>query len=131
MAAVNALQIQDILAEMALDNLNGLLYILPSIPLSRIVINDLDLTTYSGGYQERTFFYQFSELKKVAEPLVSSVIVTDPVIIYPPLILDWYGAKLSESLYVKRGAYGYLDEQNKANLLEFRVTNKRDRCCFR
>ena len=31
-----------------------------------------------------------------------------PAILYTPLVLDWSGAKLSKSLYVKQGAYSDL-----------------------
>ncbi|KAI0644948.1 hypothetical protein C8Q79DRAFT_968830 [Trametes meyenii] len=82
---------------------------------------------YSGEYQERTFFHQLSELKKVAEPRVRDAVVTDPVIVYAPLILDWSGAKLSKSLYVKQDGYKYLRAQGKDYFLEFRRMGAKDR----
>ncbi|KAI0669391.1 hypothetical protein C8Q78DRAFT_1039676 [Trametes maxima] len=82
---------------------------------------------YSGEYQERAFLHQLSELKKVAEPRVRDAVVTDPVIVYAPLILDWSGAKLSKSLYVKQDGYKYLRAQKKDYFLEFRRMCTKDR----
>ena len=43
-----------------------------------------------------------------------------PIIIYCPQILDWSGAKLSKSLYVKEGAYNDLPKY----LLNFKELKK-------
>ena len=42
-------------------------------------------------------------------------------IVYSPLIVDWSGAKLSKSLYVKEGAYGYLEAQGMDYLVSYEV----------
>lgn len=55
---------------------------------------------YAGFYQEKLLYKPVSLLKIGVEKL--------PVIIYAPLILDWSGAKISKSLYVKEGAYNDL-----------------------
>lgn len=55
---------------------------------------------YAGFYQEELLY-------KVAS-MVGSKVENLPTILYSPLILDWSGAKLSKSLYVKEDAYRYL-----------------------
>lgn len=52
---------------------------------------------YAGFYQEELLYKVSSILGYEANRL--------PMIIYCPQILDWSGAKLSKSLYVKQGAY--------------------------
>lgn len=52
---------------------------------------------YSGFYQEELLYKVASTLKYDVKDL--------PMIVYCPQILDWSGAKLSKSLYVKEGAY--------------------------
>ena len=55
---------------------------------------------YAGFYQEELLYKPASIIKFPIEKL--------PPILYTPLILDWSGAKLSKSLYVKEGAYSDL-----------------------
>ena len=55
---------------------------------------------YAGFYQEELLYKVASKIGYKVETL--------PIILYAPLILDWSGAKLSKSLYVKDGAYKYL-----------------------
>ena len=55
---------------------------------------------YAGFYQEELLYKVASKIGYKVETL--------PTILYAPLILDWSGAKLSKSLYVKDGAYKYL-----------------------
>lgn len=55
---------------------------------------------YAGFYQEELLYKTASIIGYEAKML--------PMIIYCPLILDWSGAKLSKSLYVKEGAYNDL-----------------------
>lgn len=55
---------------------------------------------YAGFYQEELLYKVSSILGYEANKL--------PMIVYCPQILDWSGAKLSKSLYVKEGAYQYL-----------------------
>ena len=66
---------------------------------------------YSGIYQEQLFFRQLALLRPFLSPAARAAYDTlgPPVFAYAPLVLDWSGAKLSKSLYVKRGAYAYLD----------------------
>lgn len=66
---------------------------------------DYEIIRITGG--DYAGFYQEELLYKVASILgykVSSL----PMILYCPQILDWSGAKLSKSLYVKEGAYSDL-----------------------
>ncbi|KAI9061427.1 hypothetical protein FKP32DRAFT_1575990 [Trametes sanguinea] len=74
---------------------------------------------YAGSYQERLLHNQLFQLKSIAEPPMRDIIDI-PVIFYAPLITDWSGAKLSKSLYVKAGAYEYLEKRNMAYLLEYK-----------
>lgn len=55
---------------------------------------------YAGFYQEELLYKPSSILEFPVENL--------PAILYTPLVLDWSGAKLSKSLYVKEGAYSDL-----------------------
>ncbi len=55
---------------------------------------------YAGFYQEQMLYR--------AAGLLGEDISDFPTILYAPLILDWSGAKLSKSLYVKQGAYSDL-----------------------
>ncbi|KAI5477558.1 hypothetical protein MNV49_006146 [Pseudohyphozyma bogoriensis] len=64
---------------------------------------------YAGAYQEQLMLRPWARLagfdgdvERVERP---------PVIIYAPLVVDWAGSKLSKSLYVKQGAYKYLEDQ--------------------
>lgn len=43
-----------------------------------------------------------------------------PYISYAPMIVDWSGAKLSKSLYVRENAYAYLQRAGLGFLLEYR-----------
>ncbi|KAF7436269.1 hypothetical protein PC9H_003098 [Pleurotus ostreatus] len=72
---------------------------------------------YAGIYQEQLFYRQINCLMKAVFPQCSQLPL--PVICYAPLLTDWSGAKLSKSLYVKEGAYAYLEEQNKDYLLSY------------
>lgn len=93
--------------------------------LVRTLVNGLETTSnperlhmritgadYSGQYQEQMLYRQLLTLPiaKRSPP---------PVIIYAPLIVDWSGAKLSKSLYVKDGAYKYLEGQDMDYLLSY------------
>lgn len=60
---------------------------------------------YAGYYQEQ---------------LLLRHIPTSPIIIYAPLILDWSGVKISKSLYVREGGYGYLKSQGLGYYLSFK-----------
>lgn len=55
---------------------------------------------YAGFYQEELLYKPAAILGYSVNKL--------PSILYTPLILDWSGAKLSKSLYVKQGAYSDL-----------------------
>jgi hypothetical protein len=69
---------------------------------------------YAGMYSEQLLFRQL--------PLLSASglgAIPTPVIAYAPLVLDWAGSKLSKSLYVKEGAYKYLQEAGMGYLLSF------------
>lgn len=55
---------------------------------------------YAGFYQEELLYRPASIIGYPIEKL--------PSILYTPLVLDWSGAKLSKSLYVKEGAYSDL-----------------------
>lgn len=41
-----------------------------------------------------------------------------PIIFYAPLVLDWSGAKLSKSMYVKEGAYKYLHDAGRTYMVD-------------
>lgn len=55
---------------------------------------------YAGFYQEELLYRPASIINYNVNKL--------PTILYTPLVLDWSGAKLSKSLYVKEGAYSDL-----------------------
>lgn len=55
---------------------------------------------YAGFYQEQLLYRCVSTLGYDLSDM--------PMIVYAPLVLDWSGAKLSKSIYVKRNAYRYL-----------------------
>lgn len=55
---------------------------------------------YAGFYQEELLYKPASIIGYDVNKL--------PAILYTPLVLDWSGAKLSKSLYVKEGAYSDL-----------------------
>ena len=55
---------------------------------------------YAGFYQEELLYKPSAILGYPVDKL--------PSILYTPLVLDWSGAKLSKSLYVKHGAYSDL-----------------------
>ena len=57
---------------------------------------------YAGFYQEQMLYRCASVLGYETKWL--------PVIVYAPLVLDWSGAKLSKTLYLKDNAYSYLPE---------------------
>ncbi|KAI1816709.1 hypothetical protein GGS20DRAFT_173211 [Poronia punctata] len=61
---------------------------------------------YAGMYQE-TFLYRPLAAWSATTGLVAG---RTPHILYAPLIVDWSGAKLSKSLYVREGAYGFLKQ---------------------
>jgi hypothetical protein len=88
----------------------------PTRNLLRSMTHLLDTTThhirvtgadYAGAYQEM-FLYR---------PLAAWSAITGlargrtPHILYAPLIVDWSGAKLSKSLYVRDGAYEFMKRQ--------------------
>ncbi|KAI0503049.1 hypothetical protein F5B22DRAFT_640434 [Xylaria bambusicola] len=88
----------------------------PTRNLLRSMTHLLDTTThhirvtgadYAGVYQEM-FLYR---------PLAAWSAITGlargrtPHILYAPLIVDWSGAKLSKSLYIRDGAYEFMKQQ--------------------
>ena len=73
------------------DNANS------DIPFEWLRITGSD---YAGFYQEQLLYRCSALLGYQAHKL--------PKIVYAPLIIDWSGAKLSKSLYVREGAYQYL-----------------------
>ncbi|KAI0352049.1 hypothetical protein OH77DRAFT_1592481 [Trametes cingulata] len=79
---------------------------------------------YSGMYQEQLLFRQLSKLRRVAglDPRMRAALeeAEDPVFVYAPLVVDWSGAKMSKSLYVKEHAYRYLEGLDRSFLLEYR-----------
>ncbi|PIL33789.1 hypothetical protein GSI_04414 [Ganoderma sinense ZZ0214-1] len=76
---------------------------------------------YSGAYQESMLFRPLARLAmRMQPPLPLHEDGVWPVIMYAPLITDWSGAKLSKSLYVRDGAYKYLEDAGMDWLLEFR-----------
>ncbi|KAH9888400.1 hypothetical protein C8Q73DRAFT_655593 [Cubamyces lactineus] len=76
---------------------------------------------YAGTYQEQLFFRQLALLKAgTAAPSTLREHIELPLIVYAPLVVDWSGAKLSKSLYVKKGAYTYLARRGMEYLLEYR-----------
>ncbi|CEL10940.1 hypothetical protein ASPCAL14047 [Aspergillus calidoustus] len=83
--------------------------------LIRITLCSLDTDTswimctgadYAGFYQEQLTW------RLLQHPAHA------PIIFYAPLILDWSGAKLSKSLYIKQGGYNYLVDTGRRYLLD-------------
>lgn len=87
----------------------------PTRNLLRSMVHLLDTTThhvrvtgadYAGMYQETSLY----------RPLAAWSAITGlaggrtPHILYAPLIVDWSGVKLSKSLYVRDGAYAFLNQ---------------------
>ncbi|KAG0130408.1 hypothetical protein HOY82DRAFT_562114 [Tuber indicum] len=70
---------------------------------------------YAGLYAEQLLWRQLILLK----PEISGLTIQPPVIAYAPLIQDWAGSKLSKSLYVDKGAYGYLRATRMGYMLSF------------
>ncbi|KDR70140.1 hypothetical protein GALMADRAFT_103276 [Galerina marginata CBS 339.88] len=66
---------------------------------------------YSGYYQEQLLWRNIRHEEGL-------------VIVYAPLIVDWSGAKLSKSLYVKSGAYQYLKDDNKDYIISYEIFKK-------
>ncbi len=67
---------------------------------------------YAGYYQEQLLYKVASLLGTPAQEL--------PTIVYAPLVVDWSGAKLSKSVYVKENAYKYLLPPYLVNYDQFR-----------
>ncbi|KAI1099063.1 hypothetical protein F4804DRAFT_345826 [Jackrogersella minutella] len=85
----------------------------PTRNLLRSMVHLLDTTKhhirvtgadYAGMYQE-TFLYRPLAAWSASTGLASG---RTPHILYAPLIVDWSGAKLSKSLYVRDGGYAFL-----------------------
>ncbi|KAJ8130199.1 hypothetical protein O1611_g3427 [Lasiodiplodia mahajangana] len=88
----------------------------PTRNLLRSMIHLLDTTThhiritgadYAGVYQEM-FLYRPLAAWSASTGLARG---RTPHILYAPLIVDWSGAKLSKSLYVRDGAYEFMKHQ--------------------
>lgn len=79
-----------------------------AVPYSWIRVTGGD---YAGTYQEQILYKGASMLETDINDL--------PFILYSPLVTDWSGSKLSKSLYVKEGAYGYLKEQALDYLIDY------------
>ena len=73
---------------------------------------------YAGYYTDQMFWRAWLMLG-LDENLIP------PVVLYAPLIVDWAGSKISKSLYVKHGAYEYLNERGMDYLLSFAEMKKR------
>ncbi|PKY49169.1 hypothetical protein RhiirA4_527067 [Rhizophagus irregularis] len=79
-----------------------------TVPYSWVRVTGGD---YAGTYQEQILYKGASIL---------GVDVTElPFILYSPLVIDWSGSKLSKSLYISEGAYGYLKEQGYDYLIDY------------
>ena len=76
---------------------------------------------YAGFFQEQLLYRQLM-LNPHLPPAARAALnrVGPAPIVYAPLIQDWSGAKLSKSLYVKEGAYAYLDALSRT-LLAYRA----------
>jgi hypothetical protein len=61
---------------------------------------------YSGFYQEQLTWRLLEHPENT------------PVIFYTPLIIDWSGAKLSKSLYIRENGYKYLIDAGRRYLLD-------------
>ena len=73
---------------------------------------------YAGFYSDQVFWQAWLMLGLTKE-------LTPPVVLYAPLVVDWAGSKISKSLYVKSGAYKYLEEREMNYLLEYATMKKR------
>jgi hypothetical protein len=90
-------------------------------PLRNLLRNRISQTDYDADWIQVTGadyagFYQEQFLWR---PLTSEFSGKAPIIVYSPQILDWSGAKLSKSLYIKQGAYDYLQESQLQYMLSF------------
>ena len=81
---------------------------------------------YAGTYQEDMFFrpwrhmvFNYPQLRPVVHVPGGATTIDPPVTVFSPLLTDWAGSKLSKSLYVKQGAYQYLQDQGVDYLLSF------------
>ncbi|RPD57438.1 hypothetical protein L227DRAFT_578041 [Lentinus tigrinus ALCF2SS1-6] len=72
---------------------------------------------YQGTYQEQFLYRQLVFLNDEMRLPLKDVW---PVFTYVPLIVDWSGAKLSKSYYVRKNAYAYLKPRGMEYLLEYR-----------
>ncbi|CAL1700813.1 unnamed protein product [Somion occarium] len=70
---------------------------------------------YAGLYQEQLLWRQILHLPN---PL-------PPTVFYVPLIVDWAGSKLSKSLYVKSGAYRYMEKTGQEWFLSYEKLKER------
>jgi hypothetical protein len=70
---------------------------------------------YAGTYSDQLLWRQIVLLSSA--PSLGAI--PPPVIAYAPLVQDWAGSKLSKSLYVKEGAYKYLQDTGMGYLLSF------------
>jgi len=63
---------------------------------------------YAGYYQEQLLWRHIAPEEAL-------------LIFYTPLIVDWSGAKLSKSLYVRSGAYQYLKDMDMDYLVSYKA----------
>jgi hypothetical protein len=73
---------------------------------------------YAGTYQEALLYRPLAEW---SASTVASVRGRTPHILYAPLVVDWSGAKLSKSLYVRAGGYAGMRMLGMEGLLSYRV----------
>ncbi|CAG8625275.1 22512_t:CDS:2 [Rhizophagus irregularis] len=79
-----------------------------TVPYSWVRVTGRD---YAETYQEQILYKGASILR---------VNVTElPFILYSLLVIDWSDFKLSKSLYISEGAYGYLKEQDYDYLIDY------------
>ena len=69
---------------------------------------------YAGYYQEQLLWRHIAPEEAL-------------LIFYAPLIVDWSGAKLSKSLYVRSGAYQYLKDKNMDYLVSYKVFKEQEK----
>ena len=69
---------------------------------------------YAGYYQEQLLWRHITPEEAL-------------LIFYAPLIVDWSGAKLSKSLYVRSGAYQYLKDNNMDYLVSYKVFKEQEK----